>query len=174
MKKFGWSIVLALLAFVVAACAPQAQTQMQNEAPAADQTMADNMAMETMMFTVDASGDQEVPPVETLALGSVNVTLEGNRLMLDGTFQGLESDLMEVAGTPAHIHEAPIGENGPVVLPVAVTVNEDGRSGTVNLSEELTPEQLEAFRAGRFYLNIHTQENGGGELRAQLVPPGSM
>ena len=174
MKKLGWSIVLALLALVLAACAPQTETPMQTEAPAADEAMADNTMAEAMTFTADLSGDQEVPAVETLGLGSANVTLEGNRLMLDGTFQGIESDLMEVAGTPAHIHEAPMGENGPVVFPVAVTVNEDGRSGTVSLSEELTPEQLEAFMAGRFYLNIHTQENGGGELRAQLVPPGSM
>lgn len=171
MKKLGWSIVLALFVLVLAACAPQTETQMQAEAPAADETMADDMATETMMFTTELSGDQEVPAVETLAFGSANVTLEGNRLMLDGTFQGLESDPMEVAGTPAHIHEAPIGENGPVVFPVAVTVNPDGRSGTLSLSEELTPEQLEAFRAGRFYLNIHSQENGGGELRAQLVAP---
>ena len=35
---------------------------------------------------------------------------------------------------------------------------------------KLTPEQLKAYQAGELYVNVHTEANKGGEIRAQLKP----
>lgn len=163
MKRIFSIALLAVLALLVSACAPQADTSAGMDADATTQMNS---------FTVDLSGDQEVPPVSTLATGVAEVDLDGNMLNVTGTFRGLESDLMAVAGTPMHIHEAPAGENGDVVFLVDVDMDADNRSGSFSFSGELTDEQVETFRAGNYYLNIHTEENGGGALRGQLVPRG--
>jgi len=35
---------------------------------------------------------------------------------------------------------------------------------------KLTPEQILAWKAGNLYVNVHTAEHPGGEVRAQLKP----
>ncbi|WP_414342186.1 CHRD domain-containing protein [Synechococcus sp. R5-13] len=39
------------------------------------------------------------------------------------------------------------------------------------MEANLTPEQVSSFLAGAYYINIHTQANPPGELRAQVVFP---
>jgi hypothetical protein len=34
----------------------------------------------------------------------------------------------------------------------------------------LTPVQLQAYKAGNLYVNVHTEEHPGGEIRTQLKP----
>ncbi|MBI3185365.1 MAG: CHRD domain-containing protein [Myxococcales bacterium] len=118
------------------------------------------------------SGANEVPPVATSAQGDVSATLRGNQIELSGSFANLSSDLREVQGSPGHIHEAPPGENGPIVMNLEVT-SPDRRSGSFGLSATLNDQQVAAFNAGRFYVNLHTADHPGGELRAQLTatPP---
>ena len=121
-------------------------------------------------FEVTLSGDQQVPPVATDATGSATVTLVGDAMTVSGDFSGLSSPVVEIAGTPAHIHMAPPGENGDVIFPLNVSAAEDGTSGIFSLSTTLTPEQLDAFNAGELYINIHTEMNQGGEIRGQITP----
>lgn len=149
MKRFSMLVGLPLLFTMLAACAP--------------------MAQETGGSQVSLSGAQEVPAVETSATGTATSTLSGSMLMVAGEFSGLSSPLVEIAGTPGHVHQAPAGENGDVVFPLTVS-STDGMSGTFSLSTELTPEQLAAYNAGELYLNFHTEMNQGGELRGQLMP----
>jgi hypothetical protein len=137
--KLATLLGLPLLFVTLAACAPMAQTGSSE---------------------ITLSGAQEVPATSTLT---------GTMLMVAGEFSGLSSPLMEIAGTPGHVHQAPAGENGDVVFPLTVS-STDGMSGTFSLSTELTPEQLAAYNAGEFYLNFHTEMHGGGELRGQLTP----
>jgi len=121
-------------------------------------------------FEVTLSGDQQVPPVATNATGSATVTLVGDAMTVSGDFSGLSSPAFEIAGTPAHIHMAPPGENGDVIFPLNVSVDESGTSGIFSLSTTLTPEQLDAFSAGEFYINVHTEMHQGGEIRGQITP----
>lgn len=116
------------------------------------------------------SGDQQVPPVTTDATGSASVTLIGDAMTVSGDFSGLSSPVVEIADTPAHIHMAPLGENGDVIFPLNVSTAEDGMSGIFSLSTTLTPEQIDAFSAGELYINIHTEMHQGGELRGQITP----
>lgn len=124
------------------------------------------------------TGDQEVPPVETDARGcaAFKPTPDG-RLM----FHMLVTDI--VCATQAHIHEAPVGENGPVVFPLVIyTENADGTgegepvsgtledpvvvTGTVD-DEELVAALME--NPTDYYVNVHTVCNPAGEVRGQIT-----
>lgn len=126
-------------------------------------------SMMEQSFEVTLSGDQEVPPVATDATGSATVSLMGDSLSVNGDFSGLSSPVIEIAGSPGHIHMAPAGENGDVIYPLNVSVDEDGTSGIFSLTTTLTPEQVDAFNAGELYFNFHTEMHNGGEIRGQIT-----
>jgi hypothetical protein len=67
----------------------------------------------------------------------------------------------------AHIHQAAMGKNGPVIVPL--TKSGDG-TWSVPAGSKLTADQMKAYQAGDLYVNVHTEANKGGEIRAQLKP----
>jgi len=116
------------------------------------------------------TGAEEVPAVTTSATGNVTAELDGDDLKVDGTFSGLSSDLAPVAGSAAHVHKAEKGVSGPILFNLNVTPNADGRSGTFSATATLSDADKDAFRDGLLYVNVHTTNNPGGEIRAQLEP----
>ncbi len=122
---------------------------------------------------------QEVPAVtDTAAEGSFDMYVRGNVLVVKGSFANLSSALRDVSaegvdaeGNPidsVHIHNAAAGANGGVVRALTVTDNGDG-SGSYHGRFELTDAELAELNAGNMYVNIHTDNNPGGELRGQLA-----
>ena len=107
------------------------------------------------------SGSQEVPPVTTSASGTGRINVAS-----DGSVSG-SIKTTGLNGTAAHIHSGAEGSNGPVVVPL---VKSGDNEWSVPPGAKLTPEQLAAYRAGQLYVNIHTEQHKGGELRAQLKP----
>jgi hypothetical protein len=107
------------------------------------------------------TGAQEVPPVTTAATGTANIKV---------TADGMVSGSVTTAGvmsTMAHIHIAPAGQNGPVIVPLT----KNGDNGyMVPVGAKLTPAQLEAYKMGSLYVNVHSAAHKGGEIRAQLKP----
>lgn len=143
-------------------------TGMVDAAPGAADAAADGPAAQ--MFDVALAGENEVPPVTTDASGQATVTRSGNMLEVSGEFSDLESDLMEVSGSAAHIHRGDVDEAGPIVFNLEVT-SEDNRSGTLAGSFEMDAEQIELFEQGLLYVNVHSMENPAGEIRGQLDQP---
>ena len=108
------------------------------------------------------SGDQEVPAVTTSAKGEGHIKIGADKTVSGKiTTTGMEA-------TMGHIHEgkAP-GENGPPII--TLEKGSDG-SWTVPKGSKLTDEQYEAYKAGKLYVNIHSAEHKGGEIRASLKP----
>lgn len=110
---------------------------------------------------VTLSGEHEQPPVQTSASGTARVAVEDDCSV---------SGMIEVSGmtpTAAHIHTGGPKENGPV----AVAFDKVSDS-TFRLPEgaRLSPSQCRAYKAGRTYVNVHSKQHPGGELRAQLEP----
>jgi len=121
-------------------------------------------------FTADLSGANEVPPVDTEASGTVEAELDGLTLTLSGNFDGLESDYNADIGS--HIHAGAADENGPVIIPLDPTLDADNRGGTfeaANNTFTLTQQEADDLAAGLLYVNIHSVDNPGGEIRGQLV-----
>jgi hypothetical protein len=105
------------------------------------------------------SGANEVPPNDSTATGdgTASLNLLTNLLTLHYEFSGLSSDQ-----TAAHIHMAPAGMNGPVIIPLPNGSPVDGEF-------QLDAAQAEAFLAGNLYVNVHTTMFPGGEIRGQLA-----
>ena len=106
------------------------------------------------------SGTQEVPPLSVPGSGSGSFTIGE-----DGSVAGSVTTT-GVEGTMAHIHMGARGANGPVIVPLT----KNGHTYSAPAGAKLTDAQMQAFKAGNLYVNVHTDRNKGGEVRAQLQP----
>ena len=110
---------------------------------------------------VSLSGAEEVPPVSTNASGSGTIVIAPDRTVSGSvTTTG-------VAGTAAHIHMAPAGKTGPVIVPMVKTAD---NVWAIKAGSKLTDAQYERFQAGDLYVNVHSAAHKGGEIRGQLKP----
>jgi len=107
------------------------------------------------------TGDQEVPPNTSAAVGTGVISVAS-----DGSVTGSVT-APTLQGTAAHIHAGAPGVNGPVIIPL---VGGAGGVWSVPPGAKLTAEQLQAYNAGNLYVNVHTAEHKGGEIRTQLKP----
>lgn len=111
-------------------------------------------------MSISLTGDAEVPPVTTSATGTGLFKVLPNHTV---------SGTIKTSGfvpTMAHIHEAPVGKNGPAII----TLSKTGDNGfAVPASAKLTKAQYRSFIAGKLYVNVHSAEHPDGEIRAQLV-----
>lgn len=111
-------------------------------------------------FVAVLNGGQENPPVDTNAFGVAYFTLNGKTLCYSVSYSGLIG-----AETAAHIHgEAAAGTNTGVLFPFPETTSpKNGCADVDNATKK-------AIRKGSAYVNIHTDDNPGGEIRGQIVP----
>jgi hypothetical protein len=112
------------------------------------------------MMSVNLTGAEEVPPVETAGTGTANLTWNADTKELSWVieFSGLSGP-----ATAAHFHgPAAPGENaGPVITIEDLESPSEG-------SATLTDEQAAQLAGGQWYVNVHTEANGGGEIRGQI------
>lgn len=113
---------------------------------------------ETMSYTADLSAGAEVPPNDSPATGSADVTVDTDAKTVSWTVT--VSDLSGDA-TAAHIHgPADTDENAGPVINMSDAIMEG--------SAEITDAQIEELKSGMYYVNIHTEKNPKGEIRGQL------
>lgn len=124
-------------------------------------------------FVANLSGNQQVSTVVTSATGQVTATLDANnRLQLEGSFEGLTSEVNTDIAGGSHIHAAPAGVNGGVEIPLELTLNSDNMGGTYEASSNtyvLSNAQVEMLLDRKMYVNIHTMNYPSGEIRGQLM-----
>jgi len=114
-------------------------------------------------FKADLSGTNQVPPVATAGKGMATATLDTTTKTLTWIvdYSGLSGP-----ATAAHIHgPADPGANAGVVVPFTGDL-----ASPIKGSAVLTDAQIAQLEAGKWYVNIHTAANKGGEIRGQLVP----
>jgi hypothetical protein len=113
-------------------------------------------------FKADLSGASEVPPVTTAGKGTATASLDTASKMLTWTvtYSGLSGP-----ATAGHIHgPAAAGANAGVLVPLSGSL-----ASPIKGSATLTDAQISDLEAGRTYLNLHTADNKGGEIRGQLM-----
>lgn len=111
--------------------------------------------------TPTLTGAEEVPPVNTQASGVSRIAVIGDKTLI-GTVE-----ISNLNATAAHIHQAPRGQNGPVIIPLVKTSE---NVWSVPGNTVLTSAQFDAYRSGSLYVNVHSAANPNGEIRAQLKP----
>ena len=111
-------------------------------------------------IAVKLTGDQEVPAVTSAASGVGTIVIKNDK-SVSGSIKtsGLE-------GTMAHIHLGEPGKNGPPII----TLNKTENTWSVPAGSKLTDDQYKSFKEGNLYVNVHSAEHKGGEIRTQLKP----
>ena len=117
-------------------------------------------------FQVQLTGAQQVPAVQTDGMATADLTFDPStrELSWSVTYTGLSS-----AVTMAHFHVGAEGKNGKPVL--WLTKQGSPVSSPITGQAKLTPAQARQFEAGDWYINVHTTDHKGGEVRGQVVPP---
>ena len=116
----------------------------------------------TVYFHANLAGTTEVPPTTSPGTGTAMVSLNTStrKLTYTVTYQGLTGP-----ATAAHIHgPAATGKNGPVMTPLGPAA-----SSPIKGTATATAAEVKAMEGGMTYVNVHTQQNPGGEIRGQLM-----
>lgn len=141
-------------------------------------------------FQATLSGSQETPPVATNTVGSFRIAFSTN-------FATAFFDLDVISGvriTQAHLHCAPVGHAGPIVVFLAgfhangwevdgnwvsdtalsnanvLTANTPGANCPADINN--LRDLAAAAAAGLIYVNVHNQAFPSGVVRGQLVRSG--
>jgi hypothetical protein len=136
------------------------------------------MANADELFKATLTGDQEVPPVITDTTGKALLILNQAKTELE--FQLHVNDGVRI--TQSHIHCAPVGVNGPIVVFLAgrhdAGLDVDGKwvsnatitdTSIVNTAcGETLSELAESMRAGNTYVNVHSVAHPSGVIRGQV------
>src|SRR5688572_8830565 len=136
------SLVKSFLALAAAACVASADAA-------------------TIQLRAWLNGAQEVPAVATSATGMAIVTYDtvSGELAWNVSYTPLTSPI-----NGAHFHgPTPAGADANVTVPMAHGPSPIVGSATINAT------QAAALLSGQWYINLHSDNFGGGEIRGQVV-----
>jgi hypothetical protein len=171
MKRL--SLVTFALALIAAGCS-------SSNSPAAATTPT------KPTFTADLRPSNEVPPItdaESTGTGTATITLDVTRDGSNNITAATATFVVNVSGFPAgttlriaHIHEAPAGTNGSIVVDTTLAASDitltNGAGSFTKAGIAVSPvdiaNRILANPAG-FYFNIHTVAHPAGVIRGQLV-----
>jgi hypothetical protein len=117
---------------------------------------------EKIKLSADITAASEVPPKATPGHGTLTGTVDTDTDVFTYhiTFEGLTGP-----AAAAHFHgPAMAGENAKPQLPIKVSPIVSPIDGKATL----TADQVKDLVAGKWYFNIHTAANPGGEIRGQI------
>jgi hypothetical protein len=113
-------------------------------------------------FKATLDGKSETPPNTSAGTGTADIDWDAatKKLSWKLTYSGLSGP-----ATAAHFHgPAEPGKNAGVAVAIP-----NATSSPVEGSATLTDAQATDLEAGKYYVNIHTVANPGGEIRGQVT-----
>ena len=116
---------------------------------------------ETVTFSAELSGANEVPPNDSAASGLATVTFDTDTRMLSWsiTYEEMSGPVIG-----SHIH-GPAGEGVNAGILVGLEPDLSPMEGSVEINDE----QAGHILNGETYINLHTEKYPSGELRGQLL-----
>lgn len=116
---------------------------------------------ETVSFKADLNAQNEVPPNSSQATGRGEATLDTTTRTLTWT-----SNYTELSGPAIGAHFHGPGEAG---RNAGITLHFRSTASPITGSQVVSETQAAEILSGRWYINIHTERNPGGEIRGQLL-----
>jgi len=118
----------------------------------------------------ELSGSHEVPPNNSFRYGFGRYELSEDETELHFIITAEE---LSGPVTAAHFHNAQASVVGPVVLDLAPFLTEVDQEvalvGATSLADWSIDNVAEEIRAGRVYVNLHTDAYPDGEIRGQVI-----
>ena len=117
---------------------------------------------ETQMYKATLTAAAQVPPNDSKGAGALTATYDTatKKLTYNVTYTGLTGP-----AAAAHFHgPADAKANAGIVVPVNGAV-----TSPIKGEATLTDAQAADLQAGKWYFNIHTAANKGGEIRGQVA-----
>ena len=123
-------------------------------------------------FTATMNSANEIPTASAPAFasnatGTATITVQGNTInwtIMTTGFSASTTPPGTNPAPPAHIHFGSATENGGIMVNLSAALN-----GTATGSTTVVDSVLTHMRAGRAYVNIHTNNRSAGEIRGQLT-----
>ena len=128
-------------------------------------------------FSATLSGNNEVPPVDTKATGTVSYRTAANETVVK--YKVNVTGFSDATG--AHIHMGKAGSNGDVVvdllkdgkknptkLGMAIRGNITDADLTGPMKGKTMSDLISAINSGDTYTNVHTPSHPDGEIRGQI------
>ena len=117
---------------------------------------------ETVKYKATLNAASEVPPNDSKGTGALTASYDTATKKL--TYEATYKDLTGPA-TAAHFHgPADAKTNAGIVVPVAGAM-----ASPLKGEATLTDAQAADLASGKWYFNIHTAANKGGEIRGQVM-----
>ncbi len=114
----------------------------------------------TELYSASMEAAAETPPNKSLGWGQASANLDTDTKVL--SYNIAYADLTGPASA-AHFHLGAPGAAGPPTLPITGDL-----ASPIIGKATLTDAQIADLRAGKWYVNIHTNANKGGEIRGQV------
>jgi glucose/arabinose dehydrogenase len=111
-------------------------------------------------FGAALTGTQETPPNGSAGSGQGYVLLNSNDT---SGLVGMQFANLGSAETDAHIHTGALGVAGGITFPLPTT------NPVIDFSISSTAQQVTDLKAGQQYINVHSTNFPGGEIRGQLL-----
>ena len=123
----------------------------------------------------ELQGQQENPAIINAdgisGIGYVTLNPSENEIVANVRVEGFTPFLDAPIG-PVHLHTAFAGENGAVFLPLNPVDGSDTIYRATEADAIVDTIDFALIADGGTYINVHSAENAGGELRGQIVPQG--
>ena len=112
------------------------------------------------------SGFEENPPADLDGSGFASIRLNPGhgRVCWEISVSNLATPVA------AHIHAAPAGVNGPIVVSLGTPTGGSSSGCTTGIDRALIQDIIK--NPSQYYVNVHTTEFPGGAVRGQLSSPG--
>lgn len=172
MKKTikGIALLMSAVALLLVACDKKSMTMSENQSE-----LQTDLRASDYNFTAQLSGANEVPPNESDGVGVTVVKISRDESSI--SYRLIVSNIDSV--TASHFHMAPPGENGGVVAflydgPLVENQNGILAEGTIEAGDVIgglagdLDALIMAIRDGNIYVNVHSTEYPGGEVRGQV------
>jgi CHRD domain len=125
---------------------------------------------QSQTLSATLTGGQEVPgPGDSNATGTATVTLKPGQRLVCYSLSWSNIGNGEDTVTDAHIHKAPVGESGPIVVTLFAGESFD-ETDSVSRCVTASSRQIAAIIAKprAYYVNVHSLDFPAGAIRGQL------
>ena len=116
-------------------------------------------------LTMEQAGHTNPPDKTPSGLGSFNLSQDNTKLEVNVLVNDLTSNI-----TNAHLHYGALGISGSVAIPISQFLQGNSYHGVYDLTSLSNKAGfLDSLQHGKIYVNIHTTNFPGGEIRGQLI-----